>query len=121
MKKGSKKEWSLKRKEQYIPVIKLSSTDKDIIEWLKDSFGGNMETRKTHGNSKESYMWTMRKKQVLDFIRYIYPHTRIKTKQIQILLRFPSGKAGHPITQEVQDLREKLYKEIRKLNKRGVA
>lgn len=121
MKRGNKKDWSLLRNKQYIPVLKMASTDEEIVKWLKSSFGGTFETRKSQGNRKESYMWSLRKKSVLDFVREIYPHLRIKKKQADILLRFPSGRAGMPLEDSVQEQRKDLYNQIKVLNKRGAA
>ena len=119
VKKGDKKDWSSLRDIHYVPVIKVAMTNKDIIQWLYRSFGGTFETRKPHHNAKESYCWSMRKHQVIDFLKYIHPYSKVKKEQIKTLLSSPSGKTGFPISDEVQNRRKDLCDKIAVLNQRG--
>jgi len=121
-KKGNKKEWHSKRDYYYLPVIKVASVDKEIIIWLKDSFGGTMETRVfKNKNQKTAYTWSLRgTKQAEKIIRKVYPFLRIKQKPAEVLLKFfKTISYGKPIKTFVNEERDNLYKEIRKLNFRG--
>lgn len=122
-KKGNKATWNNARDYVYVPVIKVAMTDRPIIEWLHQSFGGTFEIRKAQGNRKESYCWTARKKQTADFLQLIHPYLRVKKPQATLLLQYRNvaGKAGHKLTEETWKKRDELYTEIRKLNKRGAA
>ena len=118
-KKGNKAEWHSLREFMYCPVLKVAMTNKDIVEYLYQSFGGSFETRKAHHNNRESYAWTCRKALVGKFLRYIHPYLRIKKRQAEIIFRFPHIPAGKKISDEIYGLRQKLYNEIRTLNKVG--
>lgn len=117
--RGNKKNFHSAKDYIYTPVLKVCMTDKDTIEWLYRSFGGTFETRKAHHNAKESYGWMCRKALVGKFLRYLYPYLRVKKKQAEIIFRFPIGKPGILLSKEIWDKRDKLYEEIRTLNKVG--
>lgn len=116
---GNKKEWFSSHESMFVPVLKVAMCDKPMIYWLFSSFGGTFETRKAHGNARESYCWSLKKRKAIDFVRYIYPFLRVKNKQAELLLRFPSGKPGCPLTEEIYEKRKSLCVEIKELNKRG--
>lgn len=120
-KKGNKSHWFSNREFIFTPVIKVTMTDKDTIKWLYDSFGGTFETRKAHGNARESYGWMAKNAKPVEFLKFIYPHLRIKRRQAETLFRFPYGKAGYQIPDEMYESRIKLYDQIRSLNSRGAA
>jgi hypothetical protein len=118
VKKGNKKEWSSRREFIYQPVLKVAMTDKETVTWLYQSYGGTFEVRKARGNCKESYCWALRKTQVREFIKYIYPYLKTKRRHAEIILRFPKNDPGHLITDEVYQLREKLHLDLKKLTSR---
>lgn len=119
VKKGNKKQWFSNREFIFHPILKVAMTDENIIRWLKDSYGGTFEVRKSHHNAKESYGWQLRKSQTRDFISKIYPYLRVKKRQAEIILRFPKHIAGYPIPDDVYHKRIELYDSMRILNKRG--
>jgi hypothetical protein len=122
-KKGNKKYWSSSRDYIYIPVLKVCMTDKDLIFWLKNSYGGCVEIRKQHNNSKESYCWTCRKKIVIDILQKIYPYLRVKRKQAEVIFKYKNlnNGTGNPVDDTNWGKRDELYDLLRSLNKRGVA
>jgi len=122
VKKGNKKHWGSSRDYYYCPVVKVAMTNKEFIEWLKTSFGGNFETRKEHGNARESYCWTLRKALVEEFLHILYPYLMIKRKQAEVIFKYKNlnNGAGNPVSDENHNKRDLLYTEIRSLNKRGV-
>jgi hypothetical protein len=122
--KNQKKKWTSAREFVYCPVIKITMTDKEIIEWLYKSFGGTFETRRhldSSRKSKESYGWMARKAQAVEIVKCVHPYLRVKKKQAHIILRYPYGKTGLPIPDHVYKQRGELYDAIRILNHRGAA
>lgn len=119
VKKGNKAEWFSNRELMLVPVIKVTMTHKEVVTWLKDSFGGTFETRKAHHNNRESYGWTLKKNAAIDFVKKIYPYLMVKRQQAETLLRFPRHLVGLPMTDEVYNKRIELSNAIRTLNQRG--
>lgn len=119
VKKGNKKDWFSNRELMLVPTIKVCMTNKEIITWLKNSFGGTLEVRKAHGNARKSYGWALKKQVAIDFIKKIYPYLMVKRQQAEHILRFPSHIVGLPMTDEVYNKRVELSNSIRTLNQRG--
>lgn len=118
-KQGNKKQWFSNKEFILKPVIKIAMTDKDLVSYLHNSFGGTFETRKAHGRAKESYCWALRDRKAVEFVRQVYPYLKVKKKQAEILLRFPSGEAGKTLSDSVYQKRIDYMNQIRALNKRG--
>lgn len=126
-----------KRKETnwYGYELTIANTDKGIIDWLKESFGGYIRIVEPKGNRKRQYWWILyNRKQVVRVLKKVKPYLKIKKEQAEILMKFldtydnprwqyKRDKMGrikskvHP--KELMELRDKLHTRIRKLNKAG--
>lgn len=117
----------------YIGVIKICMTDKALIKWLKDSFGGYFHERKGKGNRQDSYDWTLRnERNIKPFLDKVYPYLKVKKKQADILKKFfktfngkqykivKNGEKKAGVHKELngttKENRENLYWQIRKSN-----
>ncbi len=114
-------------RSDYLPVIKIASVDKDIIEWFKSSFGGWIHQRKFKDNSKDAYSWTLAGKKIKPFLDKIYPYLKIKKEQADLLkerikmydrIKIENGAKNIYRDSDFEKLKD-LYSQIRKLNKRG--
>lgn len=112
---------------KYEACIKIGMTNKDLIVWFKNSFGGNIHHRKFKDNCKDAYTWTIRcNKRIIPFLDKVIPYLRIKKRQAEILRKFfktyyDGNKDGHTLKGNVKLERENLYKQIRVLNQRGIS
>lgn len=123
----------------FCPRIRICMTDKNIIEWLKDSFGGFISYRKEHDNCRESFSWAMTSvKSVKPFIEKVYPYLKVKKQQALLIKDFiktynsnsyyiVKNKLGYGIgkhkelKEDIFNKRIELYQKIKELNKRGLA
>ena len=122
----------------YQARIRICMTNKEIIKWLYESFGGYFCERVIEDkNFKNSYEWTLRNNRLVKpFINKTYPYLRVKKKHAEIIKRFlktfnknsynrTETKLGYgtgyhlEVKQEIIERREKLFHQIRELNKRG--
>lgn len=121
----------------YKAVIKVANTNKEIIYWLKDSYGGVLHERKMKEGQKDAYCWTIEGDNLVPFLSKIQPYLRLKREQAEILQRLrktfvPSSyvhisriarNGGRFLSKttkiDVLIERENLYQKIRELNKRG--
>lgn len=123
VKRGNKSVWGSTQQHYYTPVLKVAMVEKDFIWWLKESFGGWTETRKPHHNARESYCWTLKSGRVTDFLKHVAPYLRIKKEQAETVFKFSRANdgAGNPVSPKQTEIRDGLYADIRRLNKRGAA
>jgi hypothetical protein len=111
--------------------VRVANTDKDIIEWLTEQFGGSWGTKAagTNGtrNTKESYHWTLTSGRAGSFLAAIRPYMRIKAPQADLALALvatkqrSNGSTGISVTPELYDYREDLRQKMLVLNQRGIA
>jgi hypothetical protein len=118
--------------------IRIAMTDKDIIFWLKDSFGGYATYLKRPYPWKDCYCWTIRESNTVKrFLDKIYPYLKVKKKQAEIMKQmiktfedssyklidnYKPGRRGRfhrEIKDEIFIKREELYQQLVLLNKKG--
>jgi len=129
----------------YQPVMKIAMTDKKIIEWLRNSFGGSFFIREPQKpNHKVSYWWDVSGKNLKAILTKVYPYLRVKKSQCEILLkkfkiqeelfkRLPylnisqinKNREEKRISNlsyrdEEREKIKQLYQRLRELNKRGI-
>ncbi len=118
-------------KKHYQAVIKVAMSDKELITWLKKSFGGSFEIRDfDNPNWKTSYCWSIRGQKVRPIIEKVLPYLRVKNKQaiycLQLLKIQEKVKRfrkinGTFLNHTEEDLNKiiEIFSEVKKLNKRG--
>ena len=108
----------------YKASFKVSNTNKEIIEWLKSSFGGYIYTRTPKNpNDNISYTWSLDAKNTESVLKSIQPYLKIKKRQCELVLerirlRYKQGM-GPIKDQTIQKRVVEIYNELRVLNKRG--
>ena len=116
------------KKSSYREVLKITSVDGDIINWLQKSFGGSVHKRIFKTNSKDAYCWTLEGKNLVPFIEKVIPYLKLKRKQAELILekrklrKFYEDKGerkGIIYPNWVKEKVQYLYQEIRRLNFRG--
>jgi hypothetical protein len=71
------------------PVISVASTTWELVEFLKETFGGHISSKKKYkSHHKQSYAWCVTNDNALDFIQKILPYMREPNKmyRAQLLL-----------------------------------
>jgi len=69
----------------------LSNTDRIIIDWLKLTFGGNVNNQFLPKNPKHNIAWkwlVCSKLDVLNFLNMIHPYLKMKKEQAKIVIDF---------------------------------
>ena len=111
-------------------TIQVTSTDKVLIEWLVDNFGGKLSTytaRQLSNNFKRiPFRWTIHSDRVKHLCECTLPYLVIKKDQAQIMIdmrntlektRMRKGQKGtQPIEKEVLDIRYALFHKIKLLH-----
>jgi LAGLIDADG endonuclease len=109
---------------RYRGRIQIEMTNRSLLRWIKRKCGIGFVRRRPIRNRK----WKRQHSLVIDgiamilFLKSVLRFLRIRRKQAEILLSFqssqrkPGVKGQSAATRRYQDL---VYKQIRKLNKRG--
>lgn len=99
----------------------VGNTDRRLVEFLKDNFGGSFSKRKVVGNRKKAYAWELSSNLAANFLRIIYPYLLLKQKQAKICIDFQgNGIPMRKATEKEKNIRNKMIFKISLLNKRGI-
>lgn len=112
-----------KGEQYYQPVLKVTSTDQWIVEWMQASFGGSVHYREyDNPRFRDAATWQLNGKKLKPFLQAVAPYLRLKKEQAEILLekyRLQERHPGTPYTQSEKTSIVKMYRTLRDLNKRG--
>jgi hypothetical protein len=77
-------------KEKYFKGrLRITMINKDIILWLKNSYGGIFGEREAYLNNRKSYTWTLEhKKNLYDFLKKVTPYLKVKKEEAIVMLKF---------------------------------
>lgn len=123
---------SMSGKRYHALVLRVTSTDSRVIDWLLEHFGGNACIQKTPAEHKDAFNWQSRAMHAEFFLRAIRPYLIIKAAQADLGLMLretrqvsggarPDGRVGSPalVTPELFAYREGLRQQVMALNRRG--
>lgn len=115
-----------KLRGQFNLRINISSTDKILIDWIYENFGGrcyecNAPSRKANPHWKKQYIWTVPRPNILQFLKKIHPFLIIKKERCEVAIKFREtfAKRERNLSKETFDLRLNLYEQMKHLNTRG--
>jgi hypothetical protein len=102
---------------KYICTVGARNTDKRLMAWLKQHFGGEIYPNKSKNPKwKTSYNWQLFGNKNLELLLLaILPYLQIEREQANIALEFLRLEG-----QRVPTKRQELCERIHRLNKRGV-
>lgn len=103
--------------------IHLSSTDRSVISWLQENFGGSVTIVGAINGHKELHRWSLVSSAASDLLYDMLPYLRIKEEHAFIGIDWQAtvkntGKANG-YSREEKEFRDFLYGRLRELNFRG--
>lgn len=108
----------------YTLTVNLTNTNYEVMEWVKERFGGNIYKRKMPKNKnwKQSYNWIVSSKKAEEVLRLIEPYLVIKKAQAQLGIELRDGwvKDNRGTPPEETERREKIYQRYLDLNATGL-
>lgn len=110
----------------YQTNIQVTNTDKALIDWLKNTFGGLISTRtrkQMPANSrKQVYIWTITGERLTHLCEEILPYLICKKRQAQIMLKmretFELSYCNQTLPRDILYIRQALMDEMRSLHVR---
>lgn len=75
----------------YQTNIQVTNTDKPLIDWIYNVFGGLISKRTSrqhaHNSRKQAYIWTASGDRVTHLCELILPYLIVKTRQCEIMIK----------------------------------
>jgi hypothetical protein len=117
-----------KRGNYYAPVVKLAAVDYDAIDFLTKNYGGYTHKRKFIGeNQKDAWQWEIKNMDATrEFLEPLMPYLLLKKPRAKLVIEYCNTKNAtvHPLystyEKNIAERRHAIYKELRKLNHRGL-
>ena len=113
----------------YRGILKVSNTDKTLIDWLKEAFKGteSSATRQTSSKKyiRDVYDWVVTGFRLLDLCEQVLPYLIIKKRHCENMIRFKRtypreriGRGNKILDAETIAFRQSCMEESKKLNSR---
>lgn len=108
----------------YFRTFVVANTDYSLMQWLVSTFGGRIKASSTRNidKHKRRYVWLPRGKEEFEkVVLGVIPYLVIKRRQAEIFLQFiREDRAVQSDRRAARlDRKEKMYFEMRKLNRKG--
>jgi hypothetical protein len=110
---------------QWHSLLKISSCDVCLIEWLEINFGGACESRHRYTSKRKFerpvYAWNMTGTMLDHFLPLLYPYFVIKRKHCEIMIEYrkTSKNIGSKrLSNAINTRRLELMKQMRSINTR---
>jgi hypothetical protein len=105
----------------YRQVVQVANTNRDVIEWLRQTTGLGYVAVCNGNNGRKFYAWRIHGKDASKLLPIILPCLKIKRKNAELLLEYQKIMRPHRqrryMGKDELEHAEKLFEEIKKLNK----
>lgn len=69
------------------PVVTVDSTDREVLDWLKMTFGGSIVVkRKQRPHHRQAWTWRVKNRKAVALLALALPYLRIDRKRVRALL-----------------------------------
>ena len=113
------------RHGQYTLMVEMVNTDRGMIQWMVERFGGSVSYARENieRNSREKWHWRVAADKALYCLDAVWPYILTKKRQAKLGRRFQryAQYSGRATTPKCQKLHDRFYQEFRVLNKRGLS
>ena len=82
---------AIRRRERvhnYRLRVEVSGTDKRLMDWLEENFGGKAYMYEAKGNRRRSYSWRNRANDAYKLLKIVKPYLVFKTEQADLGIEF---------------------------------
>jgi hypothetical protein len=117
---------------RYVLRLQIGVTKRMLVDWVQENFGGSTKIYRIKGrteNRNDVYNWRISSGKAAEVLETILPYLILKQKQALTAIDFrktlmsKTESRAHKcadVRQQKNQLKEKLYNKMKKLNKRGV-
>lgn len=114
----------LSNRGMFTPKLIISSTTKELTDWLQAEFGGSIHIFKysqTRINSSDLYWWYITTRKALEIIQKCYPYLKVKRVHAELFSSYYATvqDSNKPLTPELIKKRLEIYGKLKEANRRG--
>ena len=108
-------------KSYYVCRLTVVNTDLILMNWLKDTFEGQFDTRKRVEHHKICHRWHIFGHDLEKVLKAVRPFLKLKCRQADIVLKYREtvSETNQRITDATLAIRKALWLEGKSLNKTG--
>lgn len=101
--------------------VQVTNTDRPVLEFFRDRFGGRVKSHSMVEGRKPTYRWQVTGKKIDNFLVRVQPYIRIRKLQVKYALDFRKSIRRRKIQRARLIPEEIRYREFlrRKINARG--
>lgn len=116
------KSWN--KRTDYALKVRISNTDRPLLDWIVDNYDGGKIHKATTVNNKIVWAWSVHAKKAELFLQMMMPYLICKKQRALLALDFRKTKdSGHKkwyrIPTVISAIRKKIYLQMKELNKKG--
>lgn len=106
----------------YFPRIQIVNTNKELMYWIKDTFGGIIVSRDRSNENRNwrlQHTWYTTRKLMDILLPLLHPYLIIKKRHVETMIKFRktfTDKKSFRITPEIVSIRESCMIQIRHFN-----
>jgi len=103
-------------RERYTNKLIVVSTDKPMVDFLKENFGGGISFKKSKNiNHLNQYAWQIGGKKAIEIVKLVYPYLIIKKRQADVFIEYEKTivTSQYRMTDEIREMRIKLFNRIK--------
>lgn len=111
----------------FVLFVSITNTRRDVLDIIKNEYGGCITTRKRPGNNKPAFTWKTFAKKAILFLNDIGPYLILKKEHYNLAVELRSGKVlsrgkdRNPDKDIPEILRRSIiHNRIKDLNHRGL-
>ena len=101
-------------------TLRIGNTDYKTMFVISKNLGSNLRRTTTRKTKRGYYIVSITGRKAVQITKDIFPFLIAKRRRAKLILRFPTGKIGVPLSCKDAKKRIRLSKELSKLNKRKV-
>lgn len=108
------------KNSRYGIVCQVANTDKRLIDWLHDCFGGSIRITEKREKWRTAWTWAIRSTQAFKFLKLIRDYSLIKQNQIDLVIEFQTKCVNitqfHPVPLWLTAKRERYFQKIKEMH-----
>lgn len=98
-------------------ALAVGNTNKAVLEWLQETFGGKLYLHKRVERRKPYWRWQLDRAHTTSFLKGVLPYLKIKQEQALLAIEFQSYKFHKGRKTFKRERQEEIRRELQRLKR----